>query len=348
MTYKSLFSCLTLVLVLPSCTDNSPNIVAVCERNKVGNYVIKWEAPSRIKGKVKTYASTNPDLIPPRNPVAIANISDQRLTIVINNPTRRYYYLMVFDNRYRIKIADRNIDVPGIQNLYDIGGYKLNNREKNVKWGKLYRADEIRNLNRYALNKLKNTGIKTIINLDAVSKQKEDFLKDAGFNAISIPIITIGKQIYNDLQKKEIVNNDNARKRVDYINREFITKYQPEYKRIFDVLLDKTNYPVMFHCSSDKGCAAIVSLLILTSLGVNAELITEDYRLNDSNSVISSKFTSRFPANPKRAINTYEEELLNNFKKQIEKEHRSINAYLKKEIGLTEENITALKGLLLE
>ncbi|KAA6323766.1 hypothetical protein EZS27_026833, partial [termite gut metagenome] len=46
-------------------------------------------------------------------------------------------------------------------------------------------------------------------------------------------------------------------------------------------------------------------------------------------------------------INTYEE-LLNNFKKQIEKEHRSINAYLKKEIGLTETDMEALKGLLLE
>jgi protein-tyrosine phosphatase len=332
------------VLVLPSCTGNSPNIVAVCEGNNVGNYVIKWETPSRIKGKVKVYASTNPDRIPPRNPVAIADISDQRLTIIINNPTRRYYYLMVFDNRYRIKLADRKIDVPGIQNLYDMGGYKLNDRKKNVRWGKLYRAGEIKNLNRYALNKLKNIGIKTIINLDATSKQKDPFLKDAGFNVIPIPINRNGKQIYNDLQKKE----DSVRKDIDYINWEFIMKYLPEYKRIFEVLLDKTNYPVMFHCSSDKRCTAVVSLLVLTSLGVNAELIIEDYRLNDSNSDISSKFTSRFPTNPKRAINTYEEELLNNFKKQIEKEHRSINAYLKKEIGLTEENIAVLKGLLLE
>ncbi|KAA6313522.1 hypothetical protein EZS27_035716 [termite gut metagenome] len=122
MTYKSLLSCLTLVLVLPSCTGDSPNIVAVCEGNNVGNYDIKWETPSRIKGKVKVYASANPDLILPRNPVAIADVSDQRLTIVVNNPTRRYYYLMVFDNRYRTKIADRKFDVPGIQNLYDMGG----------------------------------------------------------------------------------------------------------------------------------------------------------------------------------------------------------------------------------
>jgi protein-tyrosine phosphatase len=347
MTYKSLLSCLTLVLVLPSCTGDSPNIIAVCEGNNVGNYDIKWETPSRIKGKVKVYASTNPDLILPRNPVAIADVSDQRLTIVVNNPTRRYYYLMVFDNRYRTKIADRKFDVPGIQNLYDMGGYKLNGRKKSVKWGKLYRAGEIKKLNRYGLNKLKNTGIKTIINLDAASKQKDDFLKDAGFNVISIPINRMGKQMYNDLQKKEIVNNDSVRKSVDYVNREFITKYQPEYKRIFDVLLDKTIYPVMFHCSSDRRCAAVVSLLVLTSLGINAGLIMEDYRLNEPNLAISSRLTSRSLTPPKRVINT-SEEFLNNLKKQIEKDYKSIDAYLKTEIGLTEENMAALKGLLLE
>ncbi|KAA6328065.1 hypothetical protein EZS27_022997 [termite gut metagenome] len=227
------------------------------------------------------------------------------------------------------------------------GGYKLNGRKKSVKWGKLYRAGEIKKLNRYGLNKLKNTGIKTIINLDAASKQKDDFLKDAGFNVISIPINRMGKQMYNDLQKKEIVNNDSVRKSVDYVNREFITKYQPEYKRIFDVLLDKTIYPVMFHCSSDRRCAAVVSLLVLTSLGINAGLIMEDYRLNEPNLAISSRLTSRSLTPPKRVINT-SEEFLNNLKKQIEKDYKSIDAYLKTEIGLTEENMAVLKGLLLE
>ncbi|KAA6351022.1 hypothetical protein EZS27_001585 [termite gut metagenome] len=347
MTYKSLLNCLTLVLILPSCTGNPPNIVAVCEENKVGNYVIKWETPSRIKGKVKVYASTNPDFIPPRNPVAIADIADHRLTIVINNPTRRYYYLMVFDNRYRTKIADRKIDIPGIRNLYDIGGYRLNGREKSVKWGKLYRAGEIKNLNRYALNKLKNTGIRTIINLDAATTRKDNSLKEAGFNVIPIPMNTIGKEIYNDLERKEIINNDSVRKSVGYMNSEFILKYKLEYKRIFEVLLDKTNYPVMFHCSSDSRCVAVVSLLALTSLGINAEPVIEDYCLNNSNSDISSPFTSRFPTNSKRAIHTYEE-LLNNFSKQIERDYRGVDAYLKMEVGLTEENIALLKGLLLE
>jgi protein-tyrosine phosphatase len=348
MTYKNLLSCLTLLFILPSCTGRSPNIVAVCEEDKVGNNVIKWEAPSRIKGKVKIYASTNPDRILPRNPIAIADISDHRLTIVTNDPVRRYYYLMVFDNRYRIKVAGRKIYVLGVQNLYDIGGYKLKGG-KNVKWGKLYWAGEIDNLNHYALNKLKNTGIRTIVNLNnTVSEHKDNFLKKSGFNVISIPFHIIGNQICKDLKQKEIVNNDTIYQASDYIYCEFIAKHQSEYKRIFEILLDKTNYPVMFHCSSDRRCIAVISSLVLAALGVNAQSIMENYRSVNSNSTVSPRFAYYFPAKSRKTTMGTYEEFLKNFKKQIEKDYGNMNEYLEREIELTKDDIVQLKELLLE
>jgi protein-tyrosine phosphatase len=346
MAYKNLLSCLTLLFILPSCTGRSPNIVAVCEEDKVGNNVIKWETPGRIKGKVKVYASTNPDRILPRNPIAIADVSDHRLIIVTNDPVRRYYYLMVFDNRYRVKIAVRKIDVLGVQNLYDVGGYKLNGGE-NIKWGKLYGAGEIGNLNQYALKKLKNTGIRTIINLDdTVSERKDDFFKKSGFNVISVPFIE--NQMYKDLQRKKIINNDTMYKNSDYIHREFIVKHQLEYKKIFDILLNKTNYPIMFHCASDKRYTAVIFSLVLTALGVNGQSIMENYRSVNSSSTISPKFTYYFPAKSRKATSDAYEEFLNNFKKQIEKGYGNMNAYLEQEIELSKDDIVQLKGLLLE
>jgi protein-tyrosine phosphatase len=343
MTYKNVLSCLILLFILPSCTGRSPNIVAVCEEDKVGNNVIKWETPSRIKGKVKVYASTDPDRIPPRNLVATADISDHRLIIVTNDPVRRYYYLMVFDNRYRVKIAGRKIDILGIQNLYDIGGYKLH-EGKNSKWGKLYWAGEISNLNQYGLKKLKNTGIRTIVNLDnTVSEQKDNFYKKLGFNVISVPFI--GNQIHKDLQRK---NNDTMYKNSDYINREFITKHQMEYKKIFEILLDKTNYPIMFHCSSDKRYIALISSLILTALGANAQGIMENYRSVNSSSNILPKFAYYFPTKLKKTKMDTCEEFLNILKKQIEKSYGSMNVYLEKEIELSNDDIVRLKELLLE
>ena len=115
--YKNLFNLLTILLILPSCTDMSPNISVVCEENNIGNCILKWETTPLIKGQVKVYASDNPEFIPEDNPVAMANISDARITIVTNDPSKRSYYTMVFNDKYRVKVAPRNVNMPGIQNF---------------------------------------------------------------------------------------------------------------------------------------------------------------------------------------------------------------------------------------
>ena len=62
--YRNLLSWLTVLLVLPSCSGTSPAISVVCEENNVGNCIIKWETAPVLKGQVKVYTSTSPEIIP--------------------------------------------------------------------------------------------------------------------------------------------------------------------------------------------------------------------------------------------------------------------------------------------
>lgn len=133
------------------------------KENNVGNSIVKWEIAPLIKGNVKVYASTDPNNIPEDSPVAIANISDQRMTIVTTDPTKRYYYTLVFNDKYRVKIATRNVNIPGIQNFRDMGGYPSYPTKKRVRWGMLYRSAQIDSLECYSRRELKNIGIKTIM-----------------------------------------------------------------------------------------------------------------------------------------------------------------------------------------
>ena len=115
----------------------------MCEENNVGNAIIKWETAPILKGQVKVYASTSPDFIPEENPVVTINIAKGKKTIVTNDPSQRYYYLMVFNNRYRVRVAARNVNIPGIQNFRDLGGYKSAETGKDTRWGMLYRSAQI-------------------------------------------------------------------------------------------------------------------------------------------------------------------------------------------------------------
>ena len=163
--YKNLLSWLTILLVLPSCSDTPPTISVVCEENNVGNCVIKWETTPLLKGQVQVYASTSPKSIPEDSPVAMSNISSGKMTIITEDPSQRYYYLMVFNNKYRVRVATRNVNIPGIQNFRDLGGYKSTDAGKTISWGMLYRSAQIDSISPCSRRELKNMGIRTIIDL---------------------------------------------------------------------------------------------------------------------------------------------------------------------------------------
>ena len=94
--YKKLLNCVLLGLVLTSCDGVKPRISVVCEENRVGNCIVKWETTPAIEGDVKVYASTDPENIPEDEPVATAPIGNQWMTVVTDDPTRRYYFSLVF------------------------------------------------------------------------------------------------------------------------------------------------------------------------------------------------------------------------------------------------------------
>ena len=175
-------------------------------------------------------------------------------------------------------------------------------------------------------------GIRTIIDLRS-EEERHNYpqFHDEDFNVLHLPIATGNMEhILQDIRDKKI-ETDTIYRLVERMNRQLVTNYRKEYKELFTLLLDRNNYPVVIHCTSGKGRTGIVSALVLAALGVNEDA----YKL---------------PINSQEAITTIysaKEDFLNAAKEQIDAEYGSVQAYLKKGIGLSAEDIERLRSILL-
>ena len=351
--YKNLLGLFALACLLPSCSNTTPHIAVICEENNIGNCIVKWEMTPNIPGYVKVYASTDPDHIPEERAIASAPITAQHMTIVTNDPIHRYYYKLVFGDKYRVKVATRNVIIPGIQNFRDLGGYPSYPGRKTIRWGMLYRSGEIENLRHGSLKELKNLGIRTIIDLrspEEITSDNADLQKD--FQVCSIPIPTGDMQsVLNGVQNRSI-RSDTVSRIVERMNRELISKYAPQYRQVFDLLLEPDNYPIVIHCSSGKGRTGIVSALVLAALHVDEDDIMEDYRLSNEYFNISraTRYAYRLPVRSQETITTLysaREDFLNAAKEEAEHLYGDIDTYLRKGVGLSRQELRRLRNILL-
>lgn len=350
--YKGLISCYALGLLLTSCSRVSPHISVVCEENSVGNCIVKWETAPAIEGDVKVYASNDPDNIPETTPVATAPISSQWMTVVTNDPTQRYYYSLVFNGKYRIRMATRNVNIPGIQNFRDLGGYPIYTTHRRTRWGMLYRSGAIGHLDGSAIQELKNIGIKTIVDLRTAPEagRRQPALQQA-FNLVSIPIMAGSMEETLKGIEDRSIRSDTVYRIVERMNRQLVSQHTHEFRQVFDVLLNKDNYPVVIHCTTGKGRTGIMSALILASLGINEELIMDDYRLSNDyfNIPAATRYAYHLPVRSQEAITTMfsaREEFLNAAREEAERTYGDIDTYLRKGVGLSKKEMKKLQEIL--
>lgn len=338
-------------ILLGGCTSVPPEIRALCLRDHIGNYVVKWETDPQIEGTVKMYVSDSPDHFNTAAPAVYANINEGVSTYITNDNITRQYFELVFNNRYAQIVGARSVGMDSVQNLRDLGGYPAVGKQT-TRWGKLFRSGQLSALSEWDSIRLDNLGLRTVIDLRT---DAEALSAPTGYKKAKIVRIPVSTGRMTDIPER--IREGRMRKgdAILYMQDQYlqyVTDNTDQFAKVIALLLQKENYPILFNCSLGKDRTGFLSAMILAALGVPEETILKDYEASndyidlsqmaylarDLNTDAQESITVLLSANESWMDLTF---------RKIRKEYGSLDKYLTQGLKLDEKKRDLLKEILL-
>lgn len=340
------------VAVFSGCSSDKLDIRAICLRDNIGNYVIKWETVPAIEGILKIAISDTPEHFDDQSPAIYANIHDGVATYITNDNISRKYFQLTFNGKYNCVIGARSIVMDHVQNLRDVGGYPATGG-KQVRWDRVFRSGQLGKVDEWDSLRLANLGIRTVIDLrmpEEVAQAPTEHLGD--MRVVHAPI-AIGK--IHDAPKRVIEGRMRKGDALVYMQDEylqFVTDNSRSLAQALRPFLEERNYPILISCSYGKDRTGFLVAMLLTALGVSYDSVVEDYLMSNRYIDISrlENEVSHLSSDAQESITVFltaNEELLDLAFHKIRKEYGSVERYLEKELELTDKKREKLKELLL-
>ncbi|MBW1846107.1 MAG: tyrosine-protein phosphatase [Deltaproteobacteria bacterium] len=269
----------------------------------------------------------------------------------------RYYFYIAPKAEAGFILAERRVRLEGSVNFRDLGGYKTLDGRR-IKWGKIFRSDNLARLSDIDQTKLMNMGIKLVCDFRTSAEIKKMPDKFPGNNSgkyLHLPIIH--GEFDNTALFDRIKNGD-----IEWISTDFMIKgyiknledFSDTWAEVIKRLASFKNIPLVFHCTAGKDRAGTCAALILLLLDVPEQTVIEDYSLSNVfiTKVLDKIYTyiKSLGIDPERVAPyfTAPKECIISLIHHINHNYGSAYNYFTKKGKLEHKTISALKKNLLE
>ena len=181
-------------------------------------------------------------------------------------------------------MQQRHIQLKGTVNFRDIGGYETS-AGQTIKSGMIFRSARLSRLSKADIRKIEGLGIKLVIDLRTNQERDEEpsRLTDKHVERFEHLCLCSDSIDLKALYKKVLTGKTDDFDFHEFMLSEYrgyVTEHDEKLKKIFELLLDKNNYPVLIHCNGGKDRTGTVSALIQLALGVSTESVFHNYMLS--------------------------------------------------------------------
>lgn len=251
----------------------------------------------------------------------------------------------------------RKLPFTGAHNFRDLGGYKTSDG-KTVKWGKVYRSDNLHSLTDEDLKYMERLNLKSVVDFRSDEERNEEPDRlTPDMTPILLPIKFEPEGVTENLTRDLTFGNLDSSNLLRDFNIILVKEFTEEYKEFFRHIVDNGGEPFVLHCTAGKDRAGFGSAMILTVLGVPREKIIEDYLLTNAyvsdhvdRKLLETELKTFFRADSDnlRKINFVEERYIQAAFDTIDSHWGGMDQYISEGLNLTEEDIDKIRNYYLE
>lgn len=327
-------------------------ITSVVEKNRAGEFVLKWEVSPDQEGNIDVYSSLADTSLKSFNQIATTNIANQVLRVNPSGSGLRQFFILRTGNAYSGVVANRVIDMNSIKNFRDIGGY-FTNDNRQMKWGEIYRSGDISSATLYDQEQIRRLKIKTIIDFRSEKTAKRyPILLHPSIYKILLPLSPMGGEKLMERIKSDHFTRSDAIRFVQESYVDIVENHKEQFADMFDQLTNDANYPLLLAGSLGKDGVGLATYFILHVIGVPHNTIEQDYLLSNDNIDLTKvvRDTKNFSEPMQEAITamlSVNRVYLNYAIDYIKEKYGSLDDYLEKELRVTSGKRILLRKYLL-
>lgn len=256
----------------------------VVERLSAQQLRIRWPA-SFSTGPVHVASGPAPDRI--QREIGVAQGGQVELARADGGPigltAPLYFELRAGGDAAPVVVGERRLPLQGADNFRDLGGYATA-QGRRVRWGVLFRSNEIADLTASDLAYLERTGLRLVCDLRTQGERAAKPDPDVpGSARLALPVAAEGVEA--DLMRDRILSGGIAALSLELTMRRayrsFVTDDAQTWASLLRRLADPASLPALVHCTAGKDRTGFAAAVVLLALGVPLETVFEDYLLTN-------------------------------------------------------------------
>ena len=258
-------------------------------------------------------------------------------------------------------VERRHLALEGAPNFRDLGGYATEDG-RSVKWGLLFRSDNLHHLSDADLERFGELGIRLVCDFRGPEERAEEPDRLPAVNPPEVAELEVWDESFSagslreKIQSGDIEDMDLAGLLVRG-NRLFAIRFADRYAAMFARITHPENLPALVHCTAGKDRAGFASALILRSLGVPLETIYDDFLLTNhytaekiERTILLARIFSLFRTDGEqlRPVLGVERRYLEAAFDAIDQEYQSFDRYRREALGLDDAQLRDFRTLALD